>query len=133
MKVIVTSGYFDPLHVGHVELFKLAKELGDKLIVVLNSDKQLYMKRGKDPFMNQNERMEVIGAIKYVDEVFISIDEDTTQCATLRHLKPDIFAKGGDRFAFEIPETSVCNELGIELIDGLGAKRASSSDYYSKN
>tara|TARA_Y100000310_G_C20581392_1_gene763169 strand:+ start:160 stop:435 length:276 start_codon:yes stop_codon:yes gene_type:complete len=91
------------------------------------------MKRGKDPFMNERERKEVIGSIKYVDEVFISIDKDTSQCETLRHLKPDIFAKGGDRFAFEIPETAVCRELGIQLVDGLGAKRASSRDFYNKN
>ena len=93
-KVVLTSGFFDPLHAGHIELFKLSKELGDKLVVVVNNDEQVFLKRGKKPFMNQEQRKEVIQSIKYVDEVLISIDtKDTTLFETLRLLKPDIFAK----------------------------------------
>lgn len=132
-KVVVTSGFFDPLHVGHVELFKLAKEQGDKLIVVLNNDKQVFLKRGKEPFMKEKERKEVIESIKYVDEVFISIDEDESVCKSLESVKPDIFAKGGDRFSYEIPEAKICKDLGIEIVDGLGEKRGSSRDFYNKN
>ena len=133
-KVVLTSGYFDPLHVGHIELFKLAKELGDKLIVVVNNDEQVVMKRGKKPFMDQEQRKEVIESIKYVDEVFISIDKrDTTQIETLKLLKPDVFAKGGDRFSYEIPEAAICRELGIKIIDGVGEKRQSSREYYNSN
>ena len=128
MKIVVTSGYFDPLHVGHLECLELAKQLGDKLIVIVNSDLQAKLKKGKS-FMNEQDRMKIILALKCVDEVFLSIDKDKTQCESLRHLKPTIFAKGGDRTSTEIPEAKVCNELGVDIVDSLGAKIRSSSDY----
>tara|TARA_R100000008_G_scaffold82693_1_gene67231 strand:- start:6 stop:413 length:408 start_codon:yes stop_codon:yes gene_type:complete len=127
MKIVVTSGYFDPLHVGHLECLKLAKQLGDKLIVIVNSDLQAKLKKGES-FMNEQDRMEIVLALKYVDEVYLSIDKDKSQCETLRHIKPDIFAKGGDRMSDEIPESKVCKELGIKIVDGLGEKIRSSSD-----
>jgi len=76
MKIVVVSGYFDPLHVGHIELMEKAKMLGDKLIIILNNDNQIFLKRGKGPFMNENDRKKVIEAIKFVDRVVISIDKD---------------------------------------------------------
>ena len=127
MKIVATSGYFDPLHVGHLECLKLAKELGDKLIVIVNSDLQAKLKKGES-FMNENDRMEIVLALKCVDEVYLSIDKDKSQCETLRHINPDIYAKGGDRMSDEIPEAKVCKELGIEIVDGLGEKIRSSSD-----
>ena len=126
MKVVVVSGYFDPIHVGHLELMEKAKSLGDKLIVIVNNDKQVIMKRGKEPFMNQGDRKKLIESIKHVDEAFISIDEDRSVCASLRAIKPNIFANGGDRHQGEVPETPVCRELGIEMVDGQGQKIASS-------
>jgi|ETNmetMinimDraft_33_1059910.scaffolds.fasta_scaffold175434_1 cytidyltransferase-like protein len=132
MKVIVVSGYFDPLHVGHVEYFRLAKSLGDKLIVVLNNDEQLFMKRGKAGFMNQGERKRLVESIRYVDEVFISIDGDRSICESLKAIRPDVFANGGDRFQDEIPEGNICRELGIEMVDGLGEKTKSSREFYLK-
>ena len=126
MKIVVTSGYFDPLHVGHLECLELAKQLGDKLIVIVNSDLQAKLKKGKS-FMNQEDRIKIISALKCVDEVFLSIDKDKTQCESLKYLKPNIFAKGGDRMSDEIPESKVCRELGIEIVDGLGKKIRSSS------
>ena len=126
MKTVATSGYFDPLHVGHLESLELAKQLGDKLIVIVNSDLQAKLKKGKS-FMKQEDRIKIIAALKCVDEVFLSIDKDKTQCKSLRYLKPDIFAKGGDRISSEIPESKVCKELGIKIIDGLGKKIRSSS------
>ena len=126
MKVVATSGYFDPLHVGHLECLELAKQLGDKLIVIVNSDLQAKLKKGK-PFMKEEDRMKIVSALKCVDEVFLSIDKDKTQCESLKYLKPDIFAKGGDRMSDEIPESKVCKELNIEIIDGLGQKIRSSS------
>ena len=126
MKTVVTSGYFDPLNVGHLECLELAKKLGDKLIVILNSDLQATLKKGKS-FMKQEDRIKIIAALKCVDEVFLSIDKDKTQCKSLKYLKPDIFAKGGDRMSDEIPESKVCKELGIKIIDGLGEKIRSSS------
>ena len=127
MKIVATSGYFDPLHVGHLECLELAKQLGDKLIVIVNSDLQAKLKKGKS-FMSENDRMKIVSALKCVDEVFLSIDKDKTQCKSLEYLKPNIFAKGGDRLSNEIPESKTCHELGIETIDGLGDKIRSSSD-----
>lgn len=126
MKVVVTSGYFDPLHVGHLECLELARELGDKLIVIINNDLQAKLKKGKS-FMSQEDRMKIIAALACVDEVFLSIDKDKTQCESLKYLRPNIFAKGGDRMTDEIPEAKVCSDLGIKIVDGLGKKIRSSS------
>ena len=127
MKIVVTSGYFDPLHVGHIECLELAKQLGDKLIVIVNSDFQAELKKGKS-FMSEQDRMRIVSALSCVDEVFLSIDKDKTQCESLAYLKPNIFAKGGDRMSDEIPESKTCHTLGIQIIDGLGDKIRSSSD-----
>jgi cytidyltransferase-like protein len=127
-RVVVTSGYFDPLHHGHVELFKLSKELGDYLIVVINNDIQTKMKKGF-VFMSDKEKAKIISELRCVDEVFISIDTETPhQIETLSLIKPHIFAKGGDRYSYEIPESQVCKDLGIEIIDGIGKKIQSSSE-----
>lgn len=130
-KVVATSGYFDPLHHGHIELFKLSKQLGDYLIVIINNDNQTLQKKGY-VFMTANEKAKIISELICVDEVFISIDEDQTQCKTLEYLKPHIFAKGGDRYAYEIPETPVCKKHSIQIIDGVGAKIQSSSELVEK-
>lgn len=132
MKIIVAaSGYFDPLHIGHIEYLERAKRLGDHLIVIVNNDSQAIQKKGA-PFMSEKERMEIIKALRCVDEVILSIDEDTTQCKTLEKIKPAIFAKGGDRFSSEIPEAEICRKNNIQIIDGLGAKIQSSSDLIKK-
>lgn len=127
MKVIVASGYFNPLHKGHVEYLKLAKQLGDKLIVILNNDHQVALKKSK-PFMDQEERKIILEALEDVDEVFLSIDKDLSVCKSLEAIKPDIFAKGGDRFNYEIPEAKICRDLGIKVVDNLGKKIQSSSE-----
>lgn len=124
--IVVMSGYFNPLHKGHIECLELAKKLGDKLIVIVNNDKQAMLKTG-GIFMNEQDRMAIVRALRCVDEVFLSIDEDRTVCESLRSLKPHIFAKGGDRTSNEIPESAICRELGIKIIDGLGAKIENSS------
>ena len=128
MKIVATSGYFDPIHVGHIECLELAKKLGDKLIVIVNSDFQAKLKKGKS-FMNENDRMKIVSSLKCVDEVFLSIDKDKTQCESLKFLKPHVFAKGGDRTSTEIPESKICKDFNIQIIDGLGAKIRSSSKY----
>jgi len=124
---VVVSGYFDPVHKGHIEMFQRAKALGDTLIVIMNSDAQAVMKKGK-PFMQEGERKTILEAIRHVDEVVISIDKDRSVCETLRMVNPDIFANGGDRFTYEVPETILCKEMGIKIVDGLGDKIQSSSD-----
>lgn len=123
---VACSGYFNPIHKGHVEYLEKAKELGDYLVVIVNSDKQRALKCSKE-FMHEDERMQIVAALRCVDEVILSIDEDTTVCNTLRLVKPHIFAKGGDRTIDEIPEKKVCDELGIQMVDGLGEKVQSSS------
>ena len=125
--IVATSGYFDPLHVGHLECLEMAKELGDRLIVIVNSDLQAKLKKGES-FMKEEDRMKIVSALKCVDHVFLSIDKDKSQCESLRHINPDIFAKGGDRTSDEIPESKVCEELNIDIVDGLGEKIRSSSD-----
>ena len=126
MIVVTVSGYFDPIHVGHLEYLKLAKQLGDKLIVIVNNDKQAILKKRKS-FMNEKDRMEIVSALQCVDEVFLSIDDDKSVCKSLEFLKPSIFANGGDRSLSEIPETAIIEKYSIKMVDGLGEKIRSSS------
>jgi D-beta-D-heptose 7-phosphate kinase/D-beta-D-heptose 1-phosphate adenosyltransferase len=123
---VAVSGYFDPIHVGHLEYLKMAKELGDFLIVIVNNNQQCILKKGKS-FMDQNDRVEIVRALGIVDKVFLSIDTDRTVCKSLEEIKPDIFANGGDRSTDEVPETSICKKYNIKMIDGLGDKIRSSS------
>jgi glycerol-3-phosphate cytidylyltransferase-like family protein len=83
-------------------------------------------------FMPAEEKAKIIAEFRSVDQVFISIDEDQSQCKTLEFLKPHIFTKGGDRYAYEIPETPVCKKHRIQIIDGVGAKVQSSSELIKK-
>ena len=123
---VAVSGYFDPIHVGHLEYLKMAKELGDFLIVIVNNNQQCILKKGKS-FMDENDRVEIVRALGIVDKVFLSIDTDRTVCKSLEEIKPDIFANGGDRSTYEVPETSICEKYNIKMIDGLGDKIRSSS------
>ncbi len=127
MKVVAISGYFDPIHVGHLEYINMAKKLGDKLVVIVNNNYQCELKKGK-PFMDEKDRVMIVSNLKNVDEVFLSIDKDKTVCASLEKIKPDIFANGGDRKNYEIPESVICKKYDIKIIDGLGDKIRSSSD-----
>lgn len=133
LKVIIVSGYFNPLHKGHLELFQKAKSKGDKLWVIVNSDLQRKLK-GSKAFMEEGERLIIIRAIGDVDLALISIDKDKTQSETLTNLAQNyggeyelFFANGGDQNNNSIPELKICKEFGIELIDGLGNKIQSSS------
>jgi glycerol-3-phosphate cytidylyltransferase/D-beta-D-heptose 7-phosphate kinase/D-beta-D-heptose 1-phosphate adenosyltransferase len=111
----------------------LAKSLGDILIVIVNNDKQRALK-GSKAFQQEDERVFIVSNVKSVDQVFLSIDEDRTVCETIKHIHQKLhndyqlaFANGGDQNNQSIPEVPVCNELGIELLDGLGDKIQSSS------
>jgi len=137
--LIITSGYFDPPHVGHIEYLTEAKRLewDSELLVIVNNDQQAILKKGKS-FMPEDERVRIIESIRGVDIVRLSTDTDLTVCHSLRSVKKIwtanryIFAKGGDRFSTEIPEAGVCKELGIEIVDGLGDKIQSSSELVKK-
>lgn len=127
-KYVCVSGYFDPIHIGHLEYFKNAKKLGDKLIVIVNNDEQAILKKGK-PFMPADERIQIIKELKCVDIVVKSIDTDRTVCRTIETIepKPTYFCNGGDQFNDIIPEAKICMDRNIQLVDGLGEKIQSSS------
>lgn len=132
MKIVATSGGFDPIHIGHIKLLKEAKSLGDRLVVILNNDNWLKFKKGF-VFMPEHERAEIIKAIRYVDDVIVTKHEPTTTdisiCKELEELKPDIFANGGDRKpdGDPIPEVELCKRLGIEIVYNVGGDKAQSS------
>ena len=128
MKVVAVSGYFDPLHVGHLEYLELAAELGDKLVVIVNNDKQAELKKGRS-FMKEDDRVKIIQALRCVDEVFLAIDQGISVCESLSLIYPDIFANGGDRSNDEAPEIKLCREMNIEVVDNLGEKIRSSSEF----
>ena len=127
MKTVAISGYFDPIHVGHLEYIELSKRMGDYLVVIVNNNHQCKLKKGKH-FMDERDRIKIVESIKGVDEVFLSIDSDKTVCKSLEKIKPDVFTNGGDRHNQEIPESVVCKKYGIQLLDGMGKKIRSSSD-----
>tara|TARA_B110000003_G_scaffold117176_1_gene119696 strand:+ start:707 stop:1132 length:426 start_codon:yes stop_codon:yes gene_type:complete len=132
-KAIIVSGYFNPLHKGHIEYLNNAKKLADVLIVIVNNDEQRALK-GSTEFQSESERVFIISNIKAVDYAILSIDSDRTVCATITKIAESYddnyelaFANGGDQDNQSIPEAPVCKKLKITLIDGLGDKIQSSS------
>ena len=137
-KTIIVSGYFNPLHKGHIEYFKKAKSLGENLFVIVNNDNQRKLKGSKE-FMLEDERVLIINEIEITDKVFLSIDKDRTVSLTIEKIHSmysstsDLyFVNGGDQNNNNIPEVKTCNKLGIKLIDGLGEKIQSSSSLLNK-
>lgn len=145
MQTVTVSGGFDPIHIGHIELLKEAKALGDKLVVILNNDNWLKKKKGF-VFMNETERKAVLEAIRYVDEVIISDHPDNpgdmSVSAMLEKIKPEIFANGGDRNETDAAnpksslykDTKTCERLGIKIVYNVGksGKIQSSSELVRK-
>jgi cytidyltransferase-like protein len=132
-KAVIVSGYFNPVHKGHLEYFHNAKTHGDALFVIVNSDHQRALKGSKE-FQDENERLIIVSNFAVVDKAILSVDKDRTVCETLTHIHKEFgsayelaFANGGDQNNDTIPEKPVCEELGITLIDGLGDKIQSSS------
>src|SRR3989338_1659149 len=113
-KIVMVSGGFDPVHIGHVRLFSEAKKLGDELVVVLNNDNWLRFKKGF-VFMPEADRKEILESLHSVDKVFITghnkKTDDISVCRELEHIKPHIFANGGDRKHDNIPEYKLCKRL----------------------
>jgi len=136
MRVVVISGYFNPLHVGHLDYIKAASKLGDKLVVIVNSDEQVKLK-GSTPFMNEFDRMKVVSAIKGVDKTTLSIDEGESVVETLKSLYREctvdyffdsmVFANGGDRTRDNSPEQTYCDRTGIITAYSIGGKKTQSS------
>ena len=135
-RVVVVSGYFNPIHSGHIDYLESAKEIGDYLIVIVNNDKQVKMK-GRDPFMNELERLRIVRALRCVDKAVIAIDEDGTVCRSIKkeyhQLQDDpffigmAFANGGDRNKGGVPEDLLEEELGIRMIYNVGGEKTQSS------
>lgn len=131
-KVVVASGYFDPIHYGHVEYLQMSKARGDTLVVIVNNDTQASMKKGR-PFMPARERVKLVRSLACVDVAIEAVDQDRTVCKTLSLIHPDIFTNGGDQSNNSIPEAHICKELDIQMIDNLGEKIQSSSYLIAKN
>ena len=128
MKTVIVSGYFNPLHGGHLDMIEAARELGDRLIVVVNNDKQQLLKKGK-VILDEENRLRLIGALRAVDEAVLSIDEEPPVINTLEMIAKKypndqlIFANGGDRDSDKvIPETAICNQYGIKTVFGVGTE-----------
>ena len=132
-KAIIVSGYFNPIHKGHLEYFLNAKQNADELFVIVNSDHQRALKGSKE-FQDENERLMIVSLLKPVDYAIISIDEDRTVCKSIEKIVNEnsdkyefTFANGGDQDNNSIPEAGICKRLGVRLLDGLGDKIQSSS------
>jgi len=130
---MIVSGYFNPIHKGHIEYFNNAKALADELFVIVNNDQQRALKESKE-FQQEQERVFIVSNVKSVNHCILSIDQDRTVCKTIEKIAQDFgadyelsFANGGDQNNNTIPERSICNEMGVSLVDGLGDKIQSSS------
>ncbi len=130
---IIVSGYFSPLHVGHLDLIQDAAAGADDVIVIVNNNAQQQMKKGK-VIMDEADRLRIVLALRAVDYAFVAIDDDRTVSASLAKVAaefPDhrlIFANGGDRNSDEIvPETDICREQNIEMIFDMGGTRKADS------
>jgi cytidyltransferase-like protein len=142
MRVIVISGYFNPIHSGHIDYIKSAKQRGDVLVVIVNNDNQVELK-GSVPFQNENERFKIVSNIKGVDRTVLSIDEDSTVCESLRMVYKTyeddpffhqmFFCNGGDRKEGGVPEDILTEELGINMLYNIGGEKVQSSSELIKN
>jgi cytidyltransferase-like protein len=132
--LVIVSGYFNPIHEGHLEYLNRSKALGDFLYVIINNDLQRELK-GSKPFLTENQRRTILKNIKAVDDVIIAIDENKFVDKTIEFIYKEeaykydriLFTNGGDQTAETIGEKAVCERLGIEMVFGLGDKIQSSS------
>jgi len=137
-KIVITSGYFNPIHIGHINLIREAKKLGDFLVVIVNNDQQVKLK-GSVPFMSEHERIEIIKALRYADDVILAVDKDAFVPESLKTIVKKyqgefIFAKGGDRNFDNLPESEkrVCREFDINVVNNVGGGKVQSSSWLLK-
>ena len=133
--IVILSGGFDPVHIGHIRMFREAAYLGHHVIVGLNSDKWLTRKKGK-PFMEFEERKEVLESIKYINQVLPFNDDDDSACDLIEKVnsmydtdQKIYFANGGDRGKDNVPEVDTCKELGVIMLWGVGGGKIQSSSW----
>lgn len=138
-KIIITSGFFNPAHIGHINLIRKAKELGDFLVVIVNNDEQVKIK-GSFPFMPELERIEIVKALRYADDVILAIDKDgfvseSLELIAKKYVGDLYFAKGGDRNLSNLPksEVEICEKYNIKIINGVGGDKIQSSSWLIKN
>lgn len=133
--LVIVSGYFGPIHVGHLDMIEAGDAAGDELMVIVNNNAQQVMKKGK-VIIDQADRLRIVQALRVVDHAMVSVDEDATVCASLAAIGerfPDhrlVFGNVGDdrRNNAEVPESEVCERYGIEMVFGMGgANKADSS------
>jgi cytidyltransferase-like protein len=138
--IILTSGYFNPIHPGHIERFNLSKAMGGEVWTIVNNDFQAKLKRGVTSFQDEAFRMCIVKNLKSVDRVFLSRDRDNGIAKTVQYLYKlihkeygsnvrVIYTMGGDKFKKDLPHIEIFERLGIEIIDGLGKKTHNSRDY----
>lgn len=133
MKIVIVSGYFNPLHGGHIDMIEGARAMGDKLIVIVNNDKQQLLKKGKI-ILDEKNRLRLMRALRDVDQAVLSIDDDPSIIKTLAMVAGQhpgdelIFANGGDRDRESaIPEADVCRQYHIEMRFDAGIEKVDSS------
>ena len=133
--VIILSGGFDPVHKGHIRMFREAANLGANVVVGLNSDEWLTRKKGK-PFMKWDERAEILESCKFINQVIPFDDSDDTASNVIErvHLMYSsdyniYFANGGDRKLGNVPELDICKELNVVMLWGVGGGKIQSSSW----
>lgn len=139
LKIVIVSGFFNPLHGGHLDMIEAAAAMGDKLVVIVNNDAQQLLKKGK-VILSENNRMRLMKALRMVDDVVLAIDQNPTVIETLKMVAKKyednelVFANGGDRDSDKVvPEAKVCLEYGIEMVYGVGGtSKADSSTRINK-
>ena len=129
-RIAVVSGYFNPIHIGHLRMIQAARQLADRLVVIVNNDRQQLMKKGRI-LMTEDDRLAIVAELRSVDEAFVAVDDDATVVASLRQVRerhPDaelLFCNGGDRSsAGDVPsaETLLADEIGLQLVYGVGGE-----------
>jgi len=125
---VAVAGGFDPLHIGHLCHLQKAKALGDYLIVMVSNDEDMIRKKGYC-FMPLEDRIAILKELRCIDEVIATVDDDGTQAKTLKLIKPDILAKGGDRTPDNMPQNEIesCKEIGCKIVYGVGTQLRESS------
>ena len=136
MRVGIISGYFNPIHTGHLDYIEGAKQKCDLLYVIVNSDHQVNLK-GSKKFMDENSRVRIVRALSCVKRAMVSIDEDSTVCRSIKAIDKEyfddpfvtdiFFMNGGDRKAGNTPEAETCKELGVRMIYNVGGSKTESS------